>query len=169
MWSGTHSRGAQILQPHVTDPVECFMDMDRLMIPVLLLHARAEKTDPVARMLLASLQRSRGSMEVLSAETDGGLKLNCNIKFCCELSYPWCFIMTSLCQMHCYCLTSMNTSFIHLRKISISAYIAWVLEITLLTFFNSSLAFSCRTTINSLMYFYVDHFLSENICKALFP
>lgn len=100
MWSGTRSRGAQILQPHVTDPVMCFMDTDRLMFPVPLLHARAEKTDPVARMLLASLQRPRGSVEVVSAETDGGLKLNCNIKFCCELSYPWSFIMTSLCQMH---------------------------------------------------------------------
>lgn len=58
--------------------------------------------------------------------------------------------------------------YIHLCKISISVYIAWVLEITLLTFFNSSLAFFCRGTINSLMYFYVDHFLTENICKALF-
>lgn len=93
------------------------MHMDKLMFPVPLLHARAEKTDPVARMLLASLQRHRGCMEVLAAETDGGLKLNCNIKFCCELSPPWCFIMTFLCQMHCYCLvsiTSMNTSFIYI-------------------------------------------------------
>lgn len=46
MWSGTCSRGAQILQPHVVDPVVCFMDKDRLMFPVPLLHARAEKTDP---------------------------------------------------------------------------------------------------------------------------
>lgn len=116
MCSGTRSRGAQILQPHVTDPVVCFMDVDRLMFPGPLLHARAEKTDPVARMLLASLQRHRGSVEVLSAETDGGLKLNCNINFCCEPSYLW-FIMTSPCQMHCYCLisiTSMNTSFIYI-------------------------------------------------------
>lgn len=56
---------------HCILTVVCFMHMDKLMFPVPLLHARAEKTDPVARMLLASLQRHRGSIEVLAAETDG--------------------------------------------------------------------------------------------------
>lgn len=63
----------------------------------------------------------------------------------------------------------MNTSFVYFyAKFQFLLSFAWVLEIALLTFFNSSLAFSCGRTINSLMYFYVDHFLSKNICKTLF-
>lgn len=76
--------------------------------------------------------------EVLSEETDKGLKLNCNIKFCCELSHQWYFIMASFCQLHCYCLisiTSTNTSSIYIyAKFGFLLPFAWVLEIALRTF-----------------------------------
>lgn len=113
MWSGTCSRGAQTLHPH------CCVFYAHGQAHVSCASAPCQGWENWSRGKDAFGQpsetpRLHGS---LSCRDRWGLKLNCNIKFCCELSPPWCFIMTSLCQMHCYCLvsiTSMNTSFIYI-------------------------------------------------------
>ena len=58
--------------------------------------------------------------------------------------------------------------YIYLCKISVSAFICLSTRNCITHISNSSLFFSCGRTIMSLMYFYVDQFLSKNICKTLF-
>lgn len=51
-----YSRDAQILQRYITDTAVLFVDTHRFMFLAPVLHARAQKTDFLTKVLSASLQ-----------------------------------------------------------------------------------------------------------------